>query len=151
MSDASADDGLLERLRRAGAEADPPPAHVLDAARGAFAWASAEGDLLDLRFDSSVDSAEAATRAGDGPRVLRFASQGCTAELELTGEGPWAVVGQVDPAGSGAVELRTSSGELRAPLDGIGRFTVDGVPPGPVSLAWSTADGRRLRTAWVGL
>jgi len=151
MTDPMSDDELLDRLRRAATEADPPPAHVVDAARGAFAWASAEGDLLDLRFDSSVDSAAAATRAAGGPRVLRFASQGCTAELELTGEGPWAVVGQVDPAAQGVVELRTSGGELSAPLDDLGRFTLDGVPPGPLSLSWSTEGGRRLRTAWVGL
>ena len=145
------DDELLERLRRAAAEADPPPEHVLEAARGAFAWAGAEGELLDLRFDSSVDSAAAATRAGGGPRVLRFGSPGCTAELELTGDGPWVVVGQVDPAGVGAIEVRTSGGDFRAPLDDIGRFTVDGVPAGPVSLTWTTPDGRHLRTAWVGL
>jgi hypothetical protein len=145
------DDELLDHLRRAAAEADPPPEHVLQAARGAFAWAGAEGELLDLRFDSSVDSSAAATRAAGGPRVLRFGSPGCTAELELTGEGPWAVVGQLDPAGVGEVGLRTRGGDLRAPLDDIGRFTVDGVAPGPVSLHWTTADGRRLRTAWVGL
>lgn len=150
MSDPLGDDELLDRLRAAAAEADPTPAHVVDAARGAFAWASAEAELLDLRFDSAVDSAAAATRSGDGPRVLRFSSHGCTVELELTGGGPWAVVGQVEPAGTGAVELRTSSGGLRAALDGAGRFTLDGVPPGPVSLAWATPDGRRLRTAWVG-
>ena len=143
------EDELLERLRRAAAEADGPPEHVLAAARAARTWAGVEGALLDLRADSLVDAA--ATRNGVGARVLRFGSPDCTAELQVSGPGPLDVVGQVDPAGTAAVELTHAGGTATATVDRLGRFSIAGIPPGPASLAWREPGGRRVRTAWVGI
>ena len=141
------EDELLERLRRAAAEADGPPEHVLAAARAARTWAGVEGALLDLRADSLVDAS--ATR--NGARVLRFGSPDRTAELQVSGPGPLDVVGQVDPAGTAAVELTHAEGTATATVDRLGRFWIAGIPPGPASLAWREPGGRRVRTAWVGI
>ena len=145
------DDELLDRLRSAASEADPPPEHVVAAARAAHAWASLRNDLLELRFDSLVDTGAAGTRPGARPRVLRFATAECTAELELTGPGPVAVVGQVTPGGPGGVELTHSGGVARSATDELGRFALEAIPPGPASLAWTNPEGRRLRTSWVAI
>jgi hypothetical protein len=144
------EDDLLERLRTAARDADPPPHHVLDAARAAGARVGLEGELLELRFDSLVD-AGAATRAGPGGRVLRFGAPDCTVEVELRGARAVDVVGQLAPAGPDEVELTHAGGRTRAPVDDLGRFTVEGVPAGPASLAWTAPDGGRVRTAWVAL
>ncbi len=143
------DDELLDGLRAAASEADPVPEHVLAAARAARVWADVDVELLELRFDSLVDGGRTATRSGGGARVLRFAAHGATAELHLAGTGAVAVVGQLDPAAGGEVELRHAGGATRAPVDDLGRFTLDGIPPGPATLRWDAPDGRRVRTAWV--
>jgi hypothetical protein len=143
------EDELLERLRRAVAEADGPPQHVLDAARAARTWADVDGELLDLRADSLVDAT--ATRNGGGARLLRFGTPDRTVELQVSGLGTVDVVGQVEPAGTDAVELTHAGGTAIATVDRLGRFTVSGIPAGPASLAWREADGHRVRTAWVGI
>jgi hypothetical protein len=145
------EDELLERLRAAATEADPPPGHVIEGARAAHTLARLDGELLELRFDSLVDAAGARTRAGGGARLLRFGTDECTVELEVRGEGPVGVVGQVAPPGSAGVELTSTAGVVRAGTDDLGRFTLDGVPRGPVSLAWTVTDGRRMRTSWVAV
>jgi hypothetical protein len=122
------EDEVLERLRAAARQADPPPAHVLAVARGAHARAGLDGELLELQFDTLMD-----------------------AELELAGTRPVDVVGQVSPAAAGVVELTHAGGVARAEIDDLGRFAVDVVPPGPVTLAWTVPDGRRVRTSWVAI
>jgi hypothetical protein len=143
------EDELLDRLRAAAGEADPPPEHVLAAARAAHTRAALEGELLELSFDTLVDAA--GTRAGGGTRVLRFGTPECSAELELAGTRAVAVVGQISPLAVDGVELIHAKGVARAPTDQLGRFTLDAVPPGPASLAWTVPDGRRLRTSWVAI
>ena len=144
------EDELLARLRALAAEADPAPEHVLAAARAARARVSLEDELLDLR-DDSFATAATGLRAGGGTRVLRFGTADCTVELEVAGEGPRTVVGQIDPAGGGEVELAHGGGVLRAPVDGAGRFRIGTVPTGAVSLAWTAPGGQRIRTAWVAI
>jgi hypothetical protein len=145
------EDELLERLRAAATEADGPPEHVVGAARAAHAVVAFEGELLELAFDTLVDADGAGTRAGGGRRVLRFGTPDCSAELELVGIRPVAVVGQISPVAVDGVQLTHAGGVARAPADDLGRFTLDGVPPGPCSLAWTAPDGRRLRTSWVAI
>jgi hypothetical protein len=145
------EDEVLERLRAAARQADPPPAHVLAVARGAHARAGLDGELLELQFDTLMDDAATPTRAGPGRRVLRFGTPDCGAELELAGTRPVDVVGQVSPAAAGVVELTHAGGVARAEIDDLGRFAVDVVPPGPVTLAWTVPDGRRVRTSWVAI
>jgi hypothetical protein len=130
------EDEVLERLRAAARQADPPPAHVLAVARGAHARAGLDGELLELQFDTLMDAA---------------ATPDCGAELELAGTRPVDVVGQVSPAAAGVVELTHAGGVARAEIDDLGRFAVDVVPPGPVTLAWTVPDGRRVRTSWVAI
>jgi hypothetical protein len=145
------EDELLDRLRAAAAEADPPPEHVLAAARGAFARVGLEGELLELQFDSSVDAATAGARSGAGRRLLRFEAADRAVELQLLGPGPVGVVGQVTPATADGVELAHTGGVARADTDDLGRFTLDAIPRGPVSLAWTAPDGSRVRTSWVAI
>lgn len=144
------EDELLERLRALAGEADAPPAHVLAGALAARTRVALEDELLDLRSDSFAGAA-ATTRAGPGTRVLRFGTPDCAVELEVAGEGYRTVVGQLDPAAGGEVELTHAGGVVRAPVDDLGRFRLGPVPPGPVSLAWTASAGRRVRTAWVAV
>jgi hypothetical protein len=144
------EDELLERLRIAARDVDPPPAPVVAAARAAHARVGLEGELLELRFDSLVD-AGVATRAGDAARLLRFGRPDCTVEVEVRGERSLDVVGQLAPAGPDQVELVHAGGRLRAPVDDLGRFHASGVAPGPASLAWAGAGEGLVHTAWVAI
>jgi hypothetical protein len=141
---------LLERLRAAARDADPAPEHVLAAARAAGARVGLEGELLELRFDSLVDAGEA-TRAGGGHRLLRFGMPDCSVEVEVRGGPTLGVVGQMAPPGPGEVELAHAGGVTRVPVDDLGRFRLDGVSPGPASLAWAGIAGGVVRTAWVAI
>jgi hypothetical protein len=68
MNDADIDQ-MLGRLRAVASRADPVPAGVVVAARGAFQWRTIDAELAELVYDSWVDDvALVGVRATGGPR-----------------------------------------------------------------------------------
>ncbi len=142
---------LLATLRGIWDAVDPVPAHVLEAARGAFAWRDIDTELAELILDSRLE--EAAVRSGDGPRLLTFATDGLTVEVEIattsTGRN---LVGQLVPPGPADVTVRCNGPDRVVQADQLGRFSAPGVPPGPVSLLCrreSPTGPSVLTTSWV--
>ena len=154
MSDESAETDLERELRRAVAQADPVPARLLDAAKGALAWRTIDADLAELVFDSLTDSDETALVRGSGPaRMLTFQAGGLTIDLEVTGPaGSRGLTGQLTPPGPARVEVRQGGRTRRTEADDLGRFTADGLQAGPVSLRCHGAGGTGgppVVTDWV--
>jgi hypothetical protein len=129
------DEALLEELRGAARRFDPPPAPLLEAARASLTWRTVDAELAALRFDSVVDQALAAVRSAEGPRLLTFAAPGLDIEVEVSPIGPRRqLVGQLVPAQAARIDVRHAGGVTTVQADQLGRFGVEAISAGPVSL-----------------
>jgi hypothetical protein len=61
------------------------------------------------------------------------------------------LLGQLVPAGPASIEVRQPSGATarRVEVDDRGRFALDGVAPGPVSLVCHRPGRRAVATTWT--
>ena len=143
--------GLLSRV-------DPVPPELLDQVRRAFCWRTIDVELAELSFDSLVDADSAlGVRGADAalePRMLGFGAVVDGADLAIEVEvdrstGHGVLVGQLWPAGASSVDVQSGDGQaITVPVDDLGRFRVDPVPPGPVRLR--VQQGRHaVQTTWV--
>jgi len=126
---------LLADLRDAG-RLEAVPAEAMAAAKTAIVWRTIDGELAALTYDSSLDDlATAGVRSAEPSRLLTFEAPGLVVEVESLDAGARRrLVGQLVPAQAGRVEVRHGDGTTEVEADDLGRFTVDDVPPGPVSL-----------------
>jgi len=148
------DDAFLDELRALASEGDPVPERVLAAARGSFTWRTIDAELAELAYDSALDTGQLATvRSAETVRLLTFETPELTIELEVTAvEGRRRILGQLVPAAPGTIELRHAGGLLELEADAQGRFTADGVEPGPISLRWRRDEpGGAVTTEWVAI
>jgi hypothetical protein len=130
------DEKLLVQLRDAG-RLDPVPSDAVAAARSVFAWRTLDEELAELTYDSLVDDRALVgiRSAGPPPRLLTFESPALTVEVETAASGSRRrLVGQLVPSQAARLEVRHSEGTTTADVDDLGRFAVDNLPPGPLSL-----------------
>ena len=59
------------------------------------------------------------------------------------------IVGQLVPPQQATVELHTTQGVREQGTDSLGRFSFEGIAPGPVKLSVLTADGGTVVTEWT--
>jgi hypothetical protein len=149
---------LLAELRSVIGRADPIPDAVVAAARASFAWRTIDAELAELVADSAdtaarSSSAVGATRAGAAPRLLTFEAAALTVEVEVAETGDTRrLVGQLVPVGAADVTVRWSGGTRTASADEFGRFAVDDIPAGPISLAVARTDAATpVVTSWVAI
>jgi hypothetical protein len=142
---------LLTRLGELFDEIDPVPDVVLEAARASFAWRTIDAELAELQDDSALTPLAGIRGHGDS-RLLTFEAPAITVVVEVTEVGEERrLVGQVVPAGAQRVEIRHARITVAADVDTVGRFTVDHVPCGPVSIACASSDGTPTVTSWVSI
>lgn len=148
---SAADDELMADLRRLAALADPVPAHVRAAARGAFATRDLDARLAELVADSAAEADFAAVRQDTGERLLSFADGGTQVEVTVRAEGAgWTMMGQIFGAGAQSAEVETGTrGSTPLDVDELGRFLVTDLAGGPVRLRCGLPGGERLVTSWV--
>jgi hypothetical protein len=144
---SAADMELLAALGDVWREVDPVPAAVLEAARGAYAWRDIDAELAELILDSRLE--EAAVRSLDGPRMLTFAADEVTVEVEVSVSAAGRdLVGQLLPPQPATVTIRCNGPDRVVAADELGRFSVAGLPAGPVSLLCRAGDVP-LATSWI--
>lgn len=148
------DEELLGALRELTSRVDPVPDEVVLAARSAIAYRRMDAGLAELLYDSAVaDDRLAGVRSeGGGWRQLTFEAPGITIDLEVVPEGERRRVnGQLVPAGAAALRLRHPGGEIETTADDLGRFSADGLQPGPLSIRLDRDGPERVRveTGWV--
>ncbi len=144
---------LLADLTAAIGDLDAAPPALVQAAKDSWAWRTIDAELAALVSDS-VDSG-AVTRAGDeAPRTLTFAAGSTAVVLEVSAVGRTRrLLGQIVRPRRTQVEVRTARGSQSVTTDELGRFRVDGIPSGPVSLICRFLDsaGRAIATSWVAV
>ena len=148
----SADDRLLERLRVIAATVDPPPMLVDEAARHALATRRIDAELAELLMDSSLATAAQARADGDDVRMLAFATDRVSIELQVEPEaaGTVSLRGLVVGAG-GEVTIETPTATSTVPIDGAGWFTAAGIARQSVRFHLVEPTGGRLLTSWATL
>jgi hypothetical protein len=150
-----ADAQLLDELRRAARQFDPPPPAVIEAAQSSFTWRTIDAELAALVFDSGVDRPVTALRGGEGPRLMTFSSSGLDIEVEVANLGSRRqLIGQLIPPQAADIEVRHDAGTTTIQADQLGRFGADAIVSGPVSLRCrlaATPSGPPVVTEWVPL
>jgi hypothetical protein len=139
----------MRRLR--DADDDPPPDALLAAARSAYSWRTAEGQLTPASYDSLLDEALTAVRSGAGARLLSFGDDELAVDVEVSGHGATrSLLGQLSPATAAEVTVRHGGAEeATVTADALGRFVVE-AKPGPLSIRCAVAgSGLVLHTDWV--
>ena len=139
---------LLAELRAMMAVTDPVPPEAVAAARSAFAWRTMDAELAELTADTSVNGELVGVRGAATPTMLTFDAPGLTVEVELLDAGGRRrLMGQLVPPGPGTVEIRHRAGVATVAVDEVGRFSVDDVAVGPVSLRCA-AGSQVVETDW---
>ena len=147
----SADERLLAELRDLFQRADPPPAPVVEAAKGGYVWRTVDDELATLTLDSLVDGPLAGVRGTGEPRSLRFEAPGLTIEVEVSGSGaePRRVLGQLVPPRAASIEASQPGGASTVEADELGRFAIEGLRPQPLRLRCHLAGHGPVATEWV--
>ena len=143
-------DEVFDWLKRATRLAEVPPPGVLRQALDAFAWRGISTALAAVDYDSAIDDDDSArVRAASRDRRLSFRGNLGVLEVSVIDDGQ-RLVGRVQPARPGEVQLRYPSRTDRAAADGFGHFVFESVEPGPVSFCWQPEDGASgFDTEWV--
>jgi hypothetical protein len=153
MDNAWDDDDLLAALRAAMKARSQVPPELVQASKNIYAWHTIDAELAALTFDSDREpepEAVAATRSESASiRALTFSSAHLTIEVEVTEN---SLIGQVMPPREGTVEAQTRDGPTAtAPVDAIGCFFVEPIPPGPFRLRYRNREAADVVTAWITL
>lgn len=148
-----ADAELLAELRAIVAAADPVPEAVLAGAQGSLTWLAVDAELAALLEDSSADLVGHSARSvALDVRLLTFDSGDLTIELEVGATGlRRRLTGQVVPAGPAEVRVRRPGGVTLVEADALGRFVVDDVEAGWVSLVVERPGHRPVVTSWTAV
>jgi hypothetical protein len=142
------DNELLTELRALAARLDPVPAEAIGAARSAIAWRTIDAELAHLTGDPASGKHLAGVRSGRTPMLLTFEAPSLTVEVEvLETAAVRRLLGQLVPPTAGEIQVRHVAGTVSVAVDEVGRFTVDDVAPGPVSIL-CTAGPHVVQTDW---
>lgn len=151
--DDPADDLLFAQLRSAAGALDPAPQDVVTGAIAAYAWRTLDAELAALTFDSAMESDALAGVRGGGARLLTFETPTATVEVEAQVVGSLRrLLGQLVPAQEAALDIQHRGGVQSVVTDARGRFTVDDLTPGPLSIRWRPQDPTTqppIVTDWV--
>jgi hypothetical protein len=143
------DDALFNELK-AALPPDPVPAAVVAAARAGFAWRTVDEELAELLSDSA-DLALTGIR-GSSDRRLAFEAPQLVIEFVLV-PGPRGsrLEGQLAPPGPARIEVWHGGSASEIDADDHGRFVLDGVRTGPLSLRVLRGDDTPVRTPATGI
>jgi hypothetical protein len=144
-----ADDALLADLRRIAAIVDAPSPLLATSSRATFAFGRLDDELARLVQDTAV--APVGSRGVDEPRMIAFAADEITVDVEVTG-GPddRRLTGVVDGPVTG-LDVQTPATTYPVEVDEQGRFRTSGLEGSLLRLTMSTRSGRSVTTPWVRL
>ncbi len=153
-----ADTELAASLGRLLRRLDPMPPAVHEAALASLSWRDPDAELARLVNDELLGAGTGAPGGpvqvrGTPPRLLTFQAGEVVIEMEITEEtGGLHLVGQVVPPAALTLSSRGRTRPVAA--DALGRFSVAGVPAGPVRLCVEVSRDSgpaRVCTEWVVL
>jgi hypothetical protein len=145
------DEGLLAALREV--LRDEPPSWSVELAKSSYGMRTVDAELAALISDSGLTPAQSAVRSASAPRVAVFDATDLSVEIEIepgARVGTWRLIGQLIPAAPGRIQVRQQSAEpVWIDADDMGRFAVDNLPAGPLSLVCVRDGMRAAVTEWI--
>jgi hypothetical protein len=138
FKESGRDEIILALLQKGFEESDPVPADVADFAKAAFTWRDIDAELAALDFDSADENVPAGVRSTTTVRMMSFQA------------GQWMIDIEYDEARY-SVDLHTSGANFTTESDDLGRFTADGIAPGPLGMVLRFTRGQVVKTQWVVL
>jgi hypothetical protein len=118
---------------------------AVEAAKAAIQWRTTDSELAELaKLVEPPLACHPAQMAPRGPRPMMLSFQAAALDVDIDvipSDGRRRLVGQLAPPRSGPVEVHHSGGSLRVEADDVGRFSVEGVEPGPVSIRCEPHEG----------
>jgi hypothetical protein len=142
------DRDLLEEVSDMLQATDPVPPEVVAAGRGAFTWLTIDAELAALAEDSAL--ADAGVRSTTLTRSLTFECATGVVVLEVSGDGGERhIIGQTDRPAD--VEIRHGGPTVVVSTDDYGRFRVEDIVAGPVSLrcVFRDSPAAPIVTSWI--
>jgi hypothetical protein len=139
---------LLDALKAALQARQSVPPEFIQAGKNAYAWHNIDAELAQLTYDSARDAAAASLRSEPASiRALTFTSTHLTIELEVRDD---CLHGQVIPTRPGTIEVQGHSGTVGvSPVDDLGSFRIQPIPPSPFRLSCRIAGGTGVQTRWI--
>ena len=141
----------LPQLRTRSRRLERGHRRPVDRSRAGLRGQAAHTELAEL-FGAPLD-ADATVEAGErrSPVLLSFESSRLRLDIEVHATGSTRrVLGRLQPPTPGPVELRRPGGVVTVEADGIGRFRVDDVDSGPLSVRYQPrgSDAPVVETDW---
>jgi hypothetical protein len=148
------DEHLLAALGEVLRTSEPPPSWSVDLAKGSYDLLAIDAELAVLTSDSWL-ATRSAIRSAAAPRLAVFDAGDLSVEILIepaARAGSWRLIGQLTPPAPARVGVRTPRAEPAwTGADDLGRFAVDDIPAGPLSLI-CTRDGMRPAvTQWIAV
>lgn len=147
------DEALLGGLAAAFETVDPVPLAAYRVAVDGLAWRDPDTALAELVADSLLTATAARSRPASGPRLLTFTVGQLSVEVEVAEVGDTrSLLGQLVPPQPADIDVHWPDGTTSVTADQLGRFSVESVPAGLVSLVCQLRDApHRVATSWVTL
>jgi hypothetical protein len=167
LPDRSSDedhDALLARLGGLLRAGDGPPELAVSLAQQSFGLRTVDAELAALVADSEIEAGAVAVRAAGSatePRLLTFEGSDLALEISVEpaggrgaaggGAAQRRLLGQVVPPGPARIEVRQPAAPDPRWIDADdrGRFAVENLDPGPVSLTCHRTGQRPVATEWT--
>jgi hypothetical protein len=149
------DEGLLAALRQMLDRYEAPPNWSVDLAKSSYDLRTIDAELAVLTSDSGLATAQSVVRSGTAPRLAVFDAADLSVEVEIepgARAGWWRLIGQLIPATPARIQVRQRRAEpVWVDADDLGRFTVDRLPDGPLSLICIREGMRAAVTEWIAI
>lgn len=149
------DEGLLAALRQMLDRYQPAPDWSADLLKSVYGLRAVDAELAALVSDSELTAAASALRSGTAPRLAVFSTGDLSVEIEIEPAdrvGSWQMIGQLVPAVPARIQVRRQRGEpVWVDADDRGRFAVDDVPRGPLSLVCVRDGAPSAVTEWISV
>lgn len=149
------DDALLDALRGVFGHYEPPPRGSVEMAKAAFGLQSLDAELAQLVSDSGLPFAQPTVRSGTAARLAVFDATGLSVEIEIeptAQPGSFRLIGQLIPAGPAHIQVRRPEGApVLIDADDRGRFALDHLDGGPLSLLCEREGNPPTATEWISV
>ncbi len=147
------ENALLDELQALFDRIYPVPPDLVALVEASLVLRTIDADLAALTYDSDLDRAgPVGVRGAPTHRLLTFEAPGVIVEVEAVAVGARRrIVGQLLPAGAGAVEVLHPGGVSVLATDELGRFVAFDLAPGPASVRGRVAGpagGTAFQTDW---
>jgi hypothetical protein len=149
------DEGLLAALRQMLGRYQSPPNWSVDLAKSSYDLRAVDAELAVLTSDSGLATAQSVVRSRLAPRLAVFDAADLSVQIEIEPGARadwWRLIGQLIPAAPARIQVRQQrAGPVWVDADDLGRFAVDHLAGGPLSLICIRDSMRATVTEWIAI